>query len=127
MCCPKLTEKIKTIVNQSGGSGGIVLTAPDYATQTAVLSANGTWTATQNGFVQHAFEITADSNYYKSITTINGNVVNSLTVATLSSGIYDGNSPIMPVMADDIITVSLTYSTGTIVNYNNLYFYPLRN
>jgi len=72
------------------------------------------------------FEITADSNYYKSITTVNGVVVNSLTVATLSTGIYDGNSPILAIKAGDVVNASLTYSTGTIVNFNYLYFYPIR-
>jgi len=104
------------------------LTAPDYANQTAVLTANGSWAATENSYVQHAFEITNDTGWYKAIMTINGATVNAITIPnTVATGIYDYAGQVFPVMAGDVVTIALTYSSGTTVNYNYLYFYPIRN
>jgi len=93
-----------------------------------VLSANGGYIATENSYVQHAFEVTNDTGWYKSIMTINGVVVNAATIPnTVATGIYDYAGQVFPVMTGDVITIALTFSSGTVVNYNYLYSYPIRN
>ena len=100
---------------------------PDYAGRLTALSANGDWVTTADGWVQHQFEVTNDNNWYKTMLTINGTLINAMTIPNaVPTGIYDYAGQLLPVKAGDDINVQLTYSAGTIVNFNYLYFYPIR-
>ena len=134
LCCKRLRRIIQKMINQSiGGIGGTgdaptILVTPNYATQTAVLTANGNYTVIEDSYIQHAFEVTNDTGWYKSIMTINGVQINAITIPnTVATGIYDYAGQIFPVMAGDVVTISLTYSSGTVVHYNYLYSYEIRN
>jgi len=124
-----MDKKIKDIAGVLPAVSGPspLFSAPDYSDRETALSANGSMTVDANGYVQHQFEVTNDTGWYKSILTVNGVTVNAVTIPnTVATGIYDYAGQLIPVLAGDIVTVSLTYSGGTVVNYNYLYFYPLR-
>jgi len=104
-----------------------VFPTPDYSNRVDVLDGNGTWTATADGYIQRQCEVTNCSNWYKVLLTVNGVVANTFEVpGCLGSGIYDYASPVMPVKSGDVVSITLTYSTGTTVNYDTLYYLPVR-
>ena len=109
----------------AGADGQPGVFVADFAYRQAVLSSDGTWTATGNGFVQRVAVVTHPSTAYATFAiTVNGVVAWTTQYAGLqSSGIYDFTSPPLPIRAGDIIA---TTSNGSGIA-STLYFVPPRN
>jgi len=98
---------------------------PDYENAVQVLSANGTYIATDNGYVQRRSHVANPNTAYAIFnTTINGVVAFAGEYAgLLSSGLYDYVSHPTPIKKGDVI---VTTSSGSNIT-NTLWFMPIIN
>ena len=107
-------------------SGGVPNTfcAPDYENAVQVLSNNGTYTATDDGYVQRRSKVTNPATPYAEFTTtINGQpAFDTQYTGLLSTGLYSYVAHPTPVKAGDVI---VTTSNGSGIE-NTLWFMPIR-
>ena len=98
---------------------------PDFGNRITVLSSDGTWTATENGFVQREASVSHPSTAYATFKiAVNGVTAWATEYSGLtSSGLYEFTSPPLPVMEGDVV---LTSSNGSNIA-SVLYFMPPRS
>jgi len=99
---------------------------PDWNNPSLVLTAAGTYTATEDGFIQRLSGVTHPSTTYITFsTTINGKSLEVLEhQGLLSTGLYNWLSQPFPVKAGDVVVTShKDGGTGTIVD--SLTFFPV--